>query len=359
MGKVILSLVAFLSLWGCATHAPEHAGHQMDAMTSGPERDIAAKHEEVTPYEDLKTQLEMKPGTTYLGFMLKHVNPELNKFQTAIEAEEKKFPRQYSKWQTDLIKNGEGVAIRIDKHNYIFNIGYRDGNEPQTDIKSGRSYGVGPTNKESDPSDVAYLKELSDYFENEPKGINTFFETILDALLDCDTSGWANLSKDGQVVATDFIAIYTAESDRHIMVDLKPRSHPWEIDLAAATFVSAHVAKAGTALDENGDFVEFEIKDWWAKGKVGSGIGETRRQRIALQKKIAENESDNKTSKAAVKKVEDVVGDVKDGDIIQAVFEYLNAPDGPKKMSEADRRKLKDGMLTYLDNVQSDAKGLK
>ena len=36
--------------------------------------------------------------------------------------------------------------------------------DPQNDVKSGRSYGVGPAGTESDPSDVAYLRELESYF---------------------------------------------------------------------------------------------------------------------------------------------------------------------------------------------------
>ena len=48
----------------------------------------------------------------------------------------------------------------------------------------------------------------------------------MQALTDCDTSGWSELSTAGQMVATDFLAIYTAESDRHLMVNNNPASIP-------------------------------------------------------------------------------------------------------------------------------------
>ena len=95
--------------------------------TGTPGRNIAAQHSDTTPYDSLKTKLQISSGQTYLSFMQHKVKPGLDAFEDAIKGEEQKFPNQYSKWQTDLIAEGDGVAVRIDSKNYFFNVGYLNG----------------------------------------------------------------------------------------------------------------------------------------------------------------------------------------------------------------------------------------
>src|SRR5438034_850802 len=107
-------------------------------------RKPAASQATTIPFNHFKGQFEMKSGQTYLSFMMKTIKPALDGFKEEIDNQAKQHPNQYSLWQTNLIAGKHGVAIRINKDNYIFNVGYLDGSDPLNDVKSGRSYGVGP-----------------------------------------------------------------------------------------------------------------------------------------------------------------------------------------------------------------------
>jgi hypothetical protein len=206
---------------------------------------------------------------------------------------------------------------------------------------------------------VAYLTELAAYYQSESGNVQDLFHALLFALFNCDTSGWSSnsgayhaLSQAGQIVATDFMAIYTAESDRHIMVRLDPKSHPWEVDLAAATFVSEFVSVTGKLM-VGGQLKPGTISQWWAKGKTGSGIGETRSDRIKLQRKIADYEFT--VHPDLVTTVNSIVGTTTGHDVIQEIFEYLNSPNGPKNLNNPTGDKLMSALLTYMENVKKDA----
>jgi hypothetical protein len=318
-----------------------------------------APHPNVTPFTGLSIQLQMQPGQSYLGFMLNTVNPALNTFDSVIRQDPAYIATNYKQLQRDLIAKKAGVAIRIDSNNYFFNVGYNNGTGGSDDLKSGRSYGVGPTNRESDPSDEAYLTELAAYYKNEPGSMQDFFHALLLALFDCDTSGWNSdsagyhaMSQSGQIVATDFMAIYTAESDRHIMINLAPKTHPWEVDLAAATFVSEFVSVTGKIM-QGGQLKPGAIGQWWAKGTSGSGIGETRADRIRLQRKIADYEFELHPD--LVTTVNSIVGVAKGDDPIQETFEYLNSPTSPKNLNNTSGNNLMSALLAYMANVKKDA----
>lgn len=313
----------------------------------------------VTPFTGLSIQLQMQPGQTYLGFMLNKVNPALNTFDSVIRQDPAYIDKRYQQLQQDLIQKHAGVAIRIDSNNYFFNVGYNNGTGGADDLKSGRSYGVGPTQRQSDPSDLAYLTELAAYYKSEPDSMPDLFHALLIALVNCDPSGWNSdsggyhaLSQAGQIVATDFMAIYTAESDRHIMVRLAPKSHPWEVDLAAATFVSEFVSVTDKLM-VGGQLKTGTISQWWAKGKNGSGIGETRRDRIKLQQKIGDYEFTVHPDLVAT--VNGIVGTTKGHDLIQEVFEYLNSPTGPRSLNNPTGDQLMSALLTYMENLKKDA----
>ena len=141
----------------------------------GASTNAQAPHPDVTPFTGLSIQLQMQPGQSYLGFMLNTVNPALNTFDNVIRQDPAYIAKNYKQLQLDLIAKKAGVAIRIDSNNYFFNVGYNNGTGGADDLKSGRSYGVGPTNRESDPSDEAYLTELAAYYKNESDSMQTFF----------------------------------------------------------------------------------------------------------------------------------------------------------------------------------------
>src|SRR5271170_2684084 len=136
----------------------------------------------VTPFNAIRTRLELTSGQTYLAFMRAQVKPGLDAYKGVIEADPANQARNYRQLQVNLVAEGAGVAIRIDEQNYIFNIGYLDGSDPVNDVKSGRSYGVGPLGTESDPSDVAYLRELESYLRSEPTAVGEFVEALMKVL---------------------------------------------------------------------------------------------------------------------------------------------------------------------------------
>ncbi len=190
-----------------------------------------------TPFEQFNSKLVMAPGQTFLTFMQGKVFPEIQKYDHVIDQVQADAEKthKFDDIQPTLINAGNGVAIRIDANNYFFNVGYGDGanknditGKDEPDQQSGRSYGVGPRGRESDPSDVAYLAELQTYITGidfrkhvaigSGKGIMpAFYKAIIPALLNNDGSGWKGLSPLGQEVATDFLAIYTAEQARRLM----------------------------------------------------------------------------------------------------------------------------------------------
>lgn len=311
---------------------------------------FSATQSSVVPFNSLRIRLGLQPGQTYLSFMQKQVKPSLDWYENVIEGDPATRSHDYRQLQSNLIAKGAGVAILINNQNYIFNVGYLNGSNPSDDVKSGRSYGVGPTGRQSDPSDLAYLKELEAYLHTEPQSAGAFIETLMRVITNCDTSGWPHLSAAGQIVATDFLAIYTAELDRHLMVGLNPKAHPWEIDLAAATFVSIFNASSGLLM-RNSTLVPGSIQQWWAQGSQGSGIGETRRDRIALQQLIAREEANS----AEVQGLQSVIGHRPDGDVIQGTLEYLNSPAAPPSFSGAQLEELTYMMRDYLLHVQAHA----
>jgi hypothetical protein len=316
---------------------------------------FGALQKDTVPYNHFRAQISMQAGQPYLTMMISQVKPGLDAFKGDIDQEASQFPNQYRKWQTDLVAAGAGVAIRIDEHNYFFNVGYGDGSNGSDDLKSGRSYGVGPTGRQSDPSDIAYLTELEQYLQSEPQNAPAFYSAILKAILNSDTSGWAQLSSAGQIVATDFLAIYTAELDRHLMVDLKPTAHPWEIDLAAATFDAAYVAASGKMV-KDGQLTEGSVKDFWAPGKQGSGIGETRTDRKALQKILAKFESSQQAGAATIREVQEITGS-NNADVIQGMLEYVNSPEqaNHSALNVRNAAALEKAMLDYLNEITADA----
>lgn len=170
-----------------------------------------------------------------------------------------------------------------------------------------------------------YLNELDKYLADE-NDEEDFYRSILEVLTQVNTAGFSRnvLTSLGQGVATDFITIYTAELNRHIMVDLHPSIHPWENDLAEATFVSIFSAKTGKLMSE-GKLVDSPLKGFWALSSSGSGrsgIGINRRDRRKLQVLISAFE--RQEHPALVSAVEKVIGKRADGDVFRGLMEFLN-----------------------------------
>ncbi|HAZ14801.1 MAG: hypothetical protein A2X86_22240 [Bdellovibrionales bacterium GWA2_49_15] len=246
-----------------------------------------------------------------------------------------------------------GTVIRIDDDNYFYNFGYKSGEEAD-DVKSGRSYGASPLHNANDASDVMYLNEL-EAFLTSTKNVKSFYTTLLQVLTQTETSGFSQrgFSDKARAAATDFVTIYTAELDRHIMVDLRPSVHPWENDLAEATFVSIYSAQAGLLIQE-GELKEAPLKAFWAMSTTGSGrsgIGIGRKDRRHLQTLISNYERENNPD--VVEAVEALIGTQRDGDLFRGLMEYLNDKDNQKEI-QANAEEITQTFVAFLMQVQQD-----
>lgn len=132
--------------------------------------------------------------------------------------------------------SGGGVGVKIDNNNIAYNVNYGTG-EYEKDEMTGRSFGEAPKRFALDASDKHYLSILENYVRSESTNTQHFYSAILHILLNNDTSEYSLISENGQAVATDFLAVYTAEQTRHLMADLK--NHHWDEALLEVTLLSA------------------------------------------------------------------------------------------------------------------------
>lgn len=224
--------------------------------------------------------------------------------------------------------SGAGTLVRLDRHNYFYNYGYLPGSDDREvlgkHVKSGRSFGSSHEHLSLDPSDVYYLDELEAYLRLTPDP-SQFYITMMEILTRSDARGLSQLSPLGQTVMTDFLAIYTAELDRHLMSDLK--SHPWENDLAEATFAALFIVRSGKSIQDK-QWIHARPRDLFAIGNNGSGLGVTRKDRYRLQKLWVETV--RKKYPDPIRELETLVGHTPSnragGDMIHGVMKFLNNP---------------------------------
>jgi hypothetical protein len=133
------------------------------------------------------------------------------------------------------LASGGGVAVKINEQNYAYNVNYGTG-LTEKDEMTGRSYGESQSRPALDASDKLYLQSLENYVRTE-SNVAEFYKSILDILINNDSSHYSKMSAVGQAVATDFLAVYVAEQDRHLMANLK--SHHWDDALLQVTLLSA------------------------------------------------------------------------------------------------------------------------
>jgi hypothetical protein len=257
----------------------------------------------------------------------------------------------YTVGEVLAMASGAGTLVVLDDHNYIYNYGYKSGTSFK-DVMSGRSFGASPGHKANDASDTFYLGELGKLLANDADTAS-FYQTLFEILTRSHVAGLAKLPALGQTVATDFLAIYTAESDRHIMSHLG--GHAWENDLAEVTMVSAWGTAVGKVMTD-GHIVDGVPKDYWAMSATTtrSGIGETRADRRALQRLITSYE--RTAHPELVANIEAITG--ASTDVFRGVMEYLNDPrfladhDALKAIRGAD---LTAATVAFLHQIHADA----
>ncbi len=154
--------------------------------------------------------------------------------------------------------SGGGVAVHINADNVAYNVNYGSG-QIDKDEMTGRSFGEAPGRRALDASDKHYLQILEKYVRTDGQNIEIFYRSILSILTNNDVSEYSKISAAGQAVATDFLAVYTAEQDRHLMSNLK--KHAWDEALLEVTLLSAfHAGQNQLMLMYNGELTDTTYK---------------------------------------------------------------------------------------------------
>lgn len=272
--------------------------------------------------------------------------------------------------------SGGGVAVQINNDNIAYNVNYGTG-ETEKDEMTGRSFGEAPNRLALDASDKHYLEILESYVRSNDESIPNFYRSILEILLNNDTKNYGKISEEGQVVATDFIAVYTAEQNRHLMADLK--THHWDAALLEVTLLSAlHAGQKNVMVMFNGELTGTTLKqapgcseeersekkasmvDYWQFSSSTdpescnrSGINVTRREFRSLGAAITEYQRENNPE--LVENVERHFANVRmKGNLFAQLSEFLINYDTPKKMNKATME-LAEDFTAFLMQVKKDA----
>jgi hypothetical protein len=254
-----------------------------------------------------------------------------------------------------LLASGSGTLVVIDSANYFYNVGYQKPN-----VKTGRSYALAPGRALLDPSDKVYLTEMAAYLQpTTTLDASPFYTAILKVLTNCNSADYATLPAPGQVTATDFLAIYTAELDRHIMVNLDPAQHPWEMDLAEVTFLTSYGAPSGMVM-KGGALVAGTAVAYYAVGTKGSGIGETRKDFVKLATRITSFESAAGHHPELVNAIVNltpitdpkILSQVK-GDVFRRFLVYLNRPEFQSGV-QSHSADFVNAMVALLKQINAD-----
>jgi hypothetical protein len=253
------------------------------------------------------------------------------------------------------LASGAGTLVQVDDNNYCYHVGYKPGSanssELSKDVKSGRSFGASPGHNALDASDLYYLKELGSYLDpSQITDPSDFYRTVFQALLQCDSSGWNDLSTLGQQLATDFLAIYTAELDRNLMAGLE--THSWEDDLAEVTLLSAYGVQAGMVC-KNGKLTSGIPTDYYGTGPSGSGIGETRNDRHSLQSAVCQIE--NSLHPQTYQTLANLIGGApQNGDLIHQLMAFLNDPTQQVTVN-AKAEQIMEAVVQFLQDIRTEA----
>ncbi|PKN52833.1 MAG: hypothetical protein CVU55_06330 [Deltaproteobacteria bacterium HGW-Deltaproteobacteria-13] len=246
------------------------------------------------------------------------------------------------------IASGAGTTIHFGSV-IADEVGYASPNaKVKNPEKTGRGYASAlPARKLLDASDVYYLKEINKILQagdtNDPQ---SFFSAIMNVLTQCNAGNISSLNDQDREGVGDFLAVYFAEADRNAMSNLK--QHSWQKDLLHASCLGSYVASAG------GDTTKF-----WAKGKSGSGIGNTRtaRHKLAMQVCNAEKKI-NSTVFNALQNL--IGGEIKSygGDLFQQLADYLNNPKNSAAIL-ANADKISKAATDFMVAIHDDAQQIK
>lgn len=272
--------------------------------------------------------------------------------------------------------SGGGVAVKIDDLNTAYHVNYGTGNTDKDEM-TGRSFGEGPTHLASDASDKMYLQTLEKYVRGGGDNISIFYQSLLEVLTNCDSSNYGKISPEGQTIATDFLAVYTAEQDRHLMAKLK--SHHWDAALLEVTLLSAfHAGQKNIMVMYDGELTAktkkqapgcdtteralqpASLTDYWQFSSSTdpasckrSGINVTRKEFRRLGKDISDYERENNPD--LVDRVEKHLKGVKTGgNLFAELTDFLINYKTPAQLDKKDLSLAAD-FTAFLMQAKKDA----
>lgn len=283
------------------------------------------------------------------------------------------------------LASGGGTAVVINNKNAFYNVNYGAGFEERA-VQTGRSFGLSPMRGADDASDAAYLKDLQEYI-HQTQDPSPLYKTVLEMVMNCDAKGYAKLSPLGQLLATDFLAVYTAEQIRKLMdYQYKKqgdwyRSLNWDEALLEVTLLSAfHSGQSTINVMFNGIFTDKTLKqlpggnrrdqfqpatlvDWWQfstnpdpKHRNRSGINMTRRDFTKLGLLISEYEREKNPELVA--KLEAMLGNQKrEKNLFRQLSNYIINLKTPTSLG-SKAYNLAEVYVQFLMQVKKDANAI-
>jgi hypothetical protein len=307
--------------------------------------------------------------TTFYKFIHETLAPEMESLAPSAG----KVPNQQA------LEQGLGVAVRIDDSNYNIHENF-----PKS-AQGGRSYGW-TSGQVGDWTDKMYLDNLALVIvEKDKNDFKNFYQTIIQLLGACDAHGLAALTnsydpetKSGaptQRVATNFLAIYTAEEYRAIQGTKNWDDAILEVTLLGAfhggqtTFTKFYRGKFTTrsnmqetgnyyglpSKDKTGKIIPTVIKDatmddYWqiSKTSTRSGIHLTARDYGKMGTAITKYER-TKAHNKTLSSIQSIVGS--GPNVIQSISAYFTEG----KADPSKTNTLAADVSQFLDQVNVDA----
>jgi len=171
------------------------------------------------PY-DYATRFNLSDFTgrkTYLQFMTNDVKPALFKIAEG-----------YRGGSPDAnLRAGKGLAVLLVAGNWNYHVNYPKGDQ------GGRSYGV-TAEQTGDWSDKTYLNNLDRVVRGSDSELTLFYRTLVEVIGKSDATRLSSMTKLSQLVADNFVAIYSAEQYRALV-----GGSPWDDALLQVTLIAA------------------------------------------------------------------------------------------------------------------------
>jgi hypothetical protein len=282
---IMLCVLAIAAQCGCATNG------------SRPQPDHAIILSQIPGSENVPMfDLGKYPATAYYAFVQDDLTPEMKRVAV---------PQGKHDYEGDL-KNGKGVGVTLDTNNANFHVDFPVAKQ------DGRSYGWTTGLPIGDWSDKLYLDNLANIIPGSASNdaeLGGFYQSLIQILGECNTSGLKSLKSLTQLQASNFLAIYTAEQYRRFM-----GTKDWDDAILEVTMLGAfHGGQDKFTLYYNGNFVSqtyvqdegvyqtgksadgktvqtkpASMDDYWqfSRDQEASGIHETAKDYILMGTKI-------------------------------------------------------------------------